>query len=186
MYSYLFVDEGQDISACEYELLRKINKKSSFNIFGDVAQNVTPWRGVRDWQEVFPDFDIYNLNQNYRNTNQIVDFVSSTLNVDMQSIGYDGPEVEYITPRSINKFFKEKKGLKAIICTEATKQEYLRKNYNDLETKGKVSRSKINIMTVYESKGLEFTSVVVIPDNMTPNEKYIAYTRALKELAVLK
>lgn len=186
VYSYLFVDEGQDISACEYELLRKINKKSSFNIFGDVAQNVTPWRGVRDWQEVFPDFDVYNLNQNYRNTNQIVDFVSSTLNVDMQSIGYDGPEVECITPRSISKFFKEKKGLKAIICTEATKQEYFRKNYNDLEAKGKVSRSKINIMTVYESKGLEFTSVAVVPDGMTASEKYIAYTRALKELAIVK
>lgn len=40
-------------------------------------------------------------------------------------------------------------------------------------------------MTVYESKGLEFTSVAVIPDNMTPNEKYIAYTRALKELAIV-
>jgi len=186
VYSYLFVDEGQDISACEYELLRKINKKTSFNIFGDVAQNVTPWRGVKDWKEVFPDFDIYGLNQNYRNTNQIVDFVSSTLNVDMQSIGYDGPAVEYITPRSINKFFKEKKGLKAVICTDATKQEYLRKTYNDLEARGKVSRSKINIMTVYESKGLEFTSVVVVPEGMTASEKYIAYTRALRDLAIVK
>ena len=40
-------------------------------------------------------------------------------------------------------------------------------------------------MTVYESKGLEFTCVVVSDANMTANEKYIAYTRALKELAVV-
>ena len=41
-------------------------------------------------------------------------------------------------------------------------------------------------MTVYESKGLEFTSVAVVPAYMTPNEKYIAYTRALKELAIVE
>ena len=41
-------------------------------------------------------------------------------------------------------------------------------------------------MTVYESKGLEFTSVAVVPDGMTNAELYIAYTRALKELAVVE
>ena len=186
VYSYLFVDEGQDISACEYELLRKINKKAAFNIFGDVAQNITAWRGIKDWTNAFPDYEIYGLNQNYRNTNQIVEFVSKELQLDMQSIGYDGPQVQRISARQISKFFKEKKGLKAVICSEKTKQEYMRKSYNDLEAKGKVSRSKINIMTVYESKGLEFTSVAVVPDGMTTGEKYIAYTRALNELAVVE
>ena len=186
VYSYVFVDEGQDISACEYRLIRKINQKAAFNVFGDVAQNVTPWRGVQDWKQVFSDFDIYNLNQNYRNTNQIVDFVSKELSIDMQSIGYDGPAIEKITERKISQFFKEKKGLKAVICAEAEKERYLRKTYNDLGQKGKVSRSKINIMTVYESKGLEFTSVVVATKGMSDSEKYIAYTRALKELAVVE
>ncbi len=186
VYSYLFVDEGQDISACEYELLRKINKKASFNVFGDIAQNVTPWRGIKNWENVFSDFEIYNLNQNYRNTNQIVDFVASKLRLDMQSIGYDGPNVERITQRGINAFFKEKKGLKAIICSETDKEIYVRKSYNDAGTKGKVSKSKINVMTVYESKGLEFSSVAVADSNMTDSEKYIAYTRALKELAIIE
>lgn len=185
-YSYLFVDEGQDISACEYALLRQINKKASFNVFGDVAQNVTAWRGIADWQATFPDFDIYTLNQNYRNTNQIVDFVSKELQTDMQSIGYDGPEIERICAKGIAKFFKEKKGLKAIICADGVKEKYLRKAYNDLTQKGKVSRSKINIMTVYESKGLEFTSVAVVTEGMSKSEKYIAYTRALNELAVVE
>ena len=185
VYAYLFIDEAQDISACEYDLLRKINKKAAFNVFGDTAQNVTPWRGIRDWKTVFPDFELYGLNQNYRNTNQIVDFVSSTLTVDMQPIGYDGPEVERIPLRGISAFFKEKKGLKTIICTEEKKSELLRKSYNDLSVKGKLSKSKINVMTVYESKGLEFSSVAVVPDGMTASELYIAYTRALKDLAVV-
>jgi superfamily I DNA/RNA helicase len=186
VYSYVFVDEGQDVSPCEYALLRKINKKAAFNIFGDVAQNVTPWRGVKAWKDVFPDFEVYGLNQNYRNTNQIVNYVSETLQLDMQSIGYDGPPVTKISQKAINSFFKDKKGLKAIICSEKCKENYLRKSYNDLAVKGKVSRSKINIMSVYESKGLEFTSVVVVEDGMSDSEKYIAYTRALNELAVIE
>ena len=185
-YSYVFVDEGQDISACEYELIRKINKKAAFNIFGDVAQNVTPWRGVAKWDDVFADFNLFTLNQNYRNTNQIVDFVSSSLGLDMQSIGYDGPKVSTIGVRGVSQFFKEKKGLKALICAENMKEKYARKTYNDIGVKGKISRSKINIMSVYESKGLEFTSVVVAEEGMSASEKYIAYTRALNELAVVK
>jgi DNA helicase IV len=62
----------------------------------------------------------------------------------------------------------------------------MRKAYNDLSQKGKLSKSKINVMTVYESKGLEFTSVAVIPDGMSQNERYIAYTRALQYLAVVE
>ncbi len=185
VYSYVFVDEAQDISPCEYRLLRKINAKAAFNVFGDIAQNVTPWRGVKSWQTVFPDYELFSLKQNYRNTNQIVDFVSSSLRLDMESIGFDGPQVQYITPREVGGFFKTKKGLKTIICAEEKKAELLRKSYNDLSAKGKVSRSKINIMSVYESKGLEFTSVAVLPDGLSQSELYIAYTRALKELAVI-
>lgn len=185
-YRYVFVDEGQDISPCEYDLLRKINKKAAFNVFGDVAQNVTPWRGIKDWESVFTGFDFHFLNQNYRNTNQIVAFVAKKLGLDMQSIGYDGPEVAEIQPRGISGFFKDKKGLKAVICADGVKDEFMRKSYNDVGAKGNVSRSKINIMSVYESKGLEFTSVVVVERGMSDSEKYIAYTRALNELAFIK
>lgn len=185
-YGYVFVDEGQDISACEYALLRKINPKASFNVFGDTAQNVTPWRGIRDWTSAFPDFSIYELYQNYRNTNQIVRFVSDTLHLHMQSVGYDGPNVARLLPRGVSGFFKEKKGLKAIICTASEKAAWLRKSYNDVTAKGMLSRSKINLLTVYESKGLEFTSVVVVTKGMSDGEKYIAYTRALNELAVIE
>ncbi len=186
VYSYVFVDEGQDVSACEYALLRKINAKASFNVFGDLEQNVTSWRGIKSWKEEFPDFSVYELNQNYRNTNQIVSYVANDLGIDMQSIGYDGPEVIKVNARGISGFFKDKKGLKAIICAESEKEKYLRKSYNNISVKGKISRSKVNIMTVYESKGLEFSSVVVVPQGMSDSEKYIAYTRALKDLAIFE
>ncbi len=184
-YSYVFVDEGQDISVSEYELLRKINQKAAFNVFGDIAQNVTTWRGIRSWESCFNDFTLFSLNQNYRNTNQIVEFVAEHLGLDMQPIGFDGPKVERIQPSGIYSFFKNKKGLKALICSEEQKAVFAKKSYNDVTQKGKLSRSKINMMTVYESKGLEFSSVVVVEDGLSKSELYIAYTRAMKELAVV-
>ena len=50
----------------------------------------------------------------------------------------------------------------------------------------KISKTQINAMSVYESKGLEFSAVAVYEKGMTDNEKYIAYTRALKDLAIIK
>ena len=184
-HAFVFVDEAQDISKGEYELLRRINDNAKFNVFGDLEQKITDFRGVNDWKEVFPEFDVFTLNQNYRNTNQIVEYVSKELDVDMRSIGFDGPPIQTVSPRELAAFFRDKKGLKALICSEENKEKYRRKAYSVLSEKGRVSRSKINLMTVYESKGLEFTTVAVVPDGMSANERYIAYTRALKELAVV-
>ena len=184
-YGLVFIDEGQDISVNEYELLKTINVDASFNIYGDLEQNITPFRGVDAWEKV-GDFPVCHLNQNYRNTNQIVDYVAEHLGIDMRPIGFDGPAVEHISPRGISGFFREKKGLKAIIVSERSFERYRRKNYNILGATGRISKTKINLMTVYESKGLEFTSVAVADADMAPHEKYIAYTRALKELAIVE
>ena len=73
-----------------------------------------------------------------------------------------------------------------MICDEAGLEKYSRKSYNKVRETGKISKTKINVLTVYESKGLEFTAVAVADGNMTDNEKYIAYTRALKNLALIR
>ncbi|MDE7087033.1 MAG: UvrD-helicase domain-containing protein, partial [Clostridia bacterium] len=48
-YAFVFVDEAQDISPVEYEVLRKVNGSARFNIFGDLKQNITGYRGISDW-----------------------------------------------------------------------------------------------------------------------------------------
>ena len=184
-YGLVFIDEGQDISVNEYMLLKAINAEASFNIYGDLEQNITPFRGVDAWDKA-GDFSVYHLNQNYRNTNQIVEYVAENLGIDMRPIGFDGPAVERISSRGVSAFFRDKKGLKAVIVSERSFERYRRKNYNILGQTGRISKSKINLMTVYESKGLEFTSVAVADADMAPHEKYIAYTRALKELAIVE
>ena len=48
-----------------------------------------------------------------------------------------------------------------------------------------INDKKISIITVEQAKGIEFDNVVVIADQMTPNEKYISFTRAMDELIVV-
>ena len=182
-YSFIFVDEAQDVSPAEYEVIKTVNDRAVFNIFGDLKQNITPWRGIKNWEEI--GYKLYNLKLNYRNTDKIVNFVSQNLGIDMQSIGFDGAEVERLAARSVTGWLTGKNGLKAIICTEQSLSAYSKKSYNVLRESGKISKTKINLMTVYESKGLEFTAVAVADSDMTVNEKYIAYTRALKNLAII-
>ncbi len=183
-YSFVFVDEAQDISAAEYEMLKKVNKNACFNVFGDLRQNITPYRGVGDWRAL--NYPVYVLDLNYRNTNQIVSYVSENLDVEMKAIGLAGAEVFTISDRGIASFLSGKSGLRAVITSENNLSAYTLKSYNVVRESGKISKNKINIMTVYESKGLEFTAVAVVDGDMTANEKYVAYTRALKVLAVVR
>ena len=183
-YGLVFVDEGQDISAGEYELLHRIHSDAAFNVFGDLKQNITPWRGVRDWSAVSPT--VYTLDRNYRNTNEIVAFVAGVLDADMRPVGLEGEEVAFLPPHKLGAFFRGKQGFCAVIAKEEFLPLFEKRGFVRLQTDGKLSRSKINVLSVFESKGLEFSAVAVYDKGMSENEKYIAYTRALSSLAVVR
>ncbi len=183
-YGLVFIDEGQDVSRGEYALLKRIHAEAAFNVFGDLKQNITGWRGVESWESLA--CPVYTLKQNYRNTNEIVEFVSGVLDADMLPIGLHGSAVHTLRLRQVTGFFRGKAGLKAVIAKEEFLPLFDKRGYKRLSTDGKLSGSRINVMTVYESKGLEFSAVAVYDGGMSENEKYIAYTRALAELAIIK
>ena len=180
-YGLVFIDEGQDISHSEYELLRAIHTDAAFNVFGDLKQNITPWRGLTEW-ETFDNY--FELDVNYRNTNEIVSFVSENLGVKMQPIGLAGTPVENISLKRVSAWFRGKQGSKAVIVREEDLLLFEKRGYCRLAASG-ASKTRINVMTVFESKGLEFSAVAVLDRGMSDHEKYIAYTRALRDLAVI-
>ena len=63
------------------------------------------------------------------------------------------------------------------------KDEYAK---NDLTIELQSKRLSGRIYTVKEAKGLEFREAIVFDKDMTDNEKYIAFTRALKQLVIVK
>ena len=193
---FICVDEGQDMSINEYRLIYKLNHNDVIlNIFGDVNQLLKPARGINDWSKLEKEFSMkeFKLNENYRNTNQITRFCNSSFEMDVKQTGVDGAKVREIPRRDLEKELSELKiGSEkvAILVPRCVR----RKNYLKIDVLPsdicavlgqKIGNGLISFMYVDEVKGIEFDKVFVIPNKMSKNEKYIAYTRALSELILV-
>ena len=195
--TFLNIDEAQDISVAEYHLLRMVlGEKCVFNLYGDINQSVYSYKGITDWEDIsdITGGNIYVLNENYRNTLQITDFCNKEFGAEVYPIGISGEDVaESDTVTAVQWILDIKKtnpdfrvaiihrhGLKAI-------QECLRSLLAEEDVSWySVDDKKLSVLSVETAKGLEFEAVVAIVDQMSNNEKYISYTRALDQLAVVR
>ncbi len=50
--SHIVVDEAQDFSCAEFELLRRMMPQATFTVVGDLMQGIRAWRGISDWADV--------------------------------------------------------------------------------------------------------------------------------------
>lgn len=181
---YLFIDEAQDLSVSEIELIEKINMTSSnkpvMNLFGDTNQTIT-LHGITDWKDLKSLSQVYLLEENFRNTNQIVEYCNRNLMMNMLKVGVDMDSVdEYATLDNAMKLSNNIFNDPIFIV----KNDYIKKDLEDLLVKTKIQNYDIH--TVKSVKGLEFKEVFVVDEKMTNNEKYISYTRALVKLNIIK
>ena len=179
-YRYLYIDEAQDYNDVEIELVKKYEQQSILNIFGDYKQNISNNSLLRNnWNNlkniIKNNFDYYELNENYRNTTNVVEYCNKTLQLNMMAIGIDGKDVQVNYFNNINDVILKAKMTNAIIITK--NNHYLEYITNDNQVKA------YDIVSV---KGLEFPNVVVIDDGFTPNEKYVAFTRSLGTLIIYR
>ncbi len=193
---FMCVDEGQDLARNEYRLLYDLNQHNIvFNIFGDTNQLIKTGRGISDWSEIRKALqaDQFTLNENYRNTNQITRFCNSSFDMNVSRTGVDRANVREIPRRDLEK---ELAALNvgneriAILVPRGVKKnqyidmEILPDSINKIIGE-KMENGYISLMYVDEVKGIEFDRVFVVPNKMSQNEKYIAYTRALSELILV-
>lgn len=185
---FIVVDEGQDLSPSEIELIYKINTSiidgkfvpPVMNIFGDVNQMIST-HGVKDWKNLCFNAKIHTLDENFRNPNQVTEFCNKKLPFKMKEVGVDlGDEVS--TYKDWNGLILDY-GKNLSGCTFIVKDEYFKKDVQTLLDKEKITDCRIN--TVKEVKGMEMKEVFVVDAEMTDNEKYVAYTRALIKLIVI-
>lgn len=182
---YVYIDEAQDLSTSEIELIYKINSSQDknqlpiLNLFGDVNQTISS-HSTKDWSKVAFIETTYSLDENFRNTNQIIDFCNNKLPFKMEKVGIDVEAVACFN--SITEFIKTKEYLTESIVF-VVKDEYAEQ---DLSIS--IANTPFNscaIYTVKKVKGLEFKAVCVVDRDMTINEKYISYTRSLSKLIVI-
>ncbi len=183
------IDEGQNLSLNEYKLLLNINnQKAYFNIFGDSNQLLENNSGISNWNKLnkINDFNYFELNENYRNTNQITEYCNEIFNYNHEKIGIDGSDVSKISKSSISSILQtlevSDERIAIIIPNNVSTTKYLKNSNISLNIYGS---NKIQLLSVNESRGLEFDIVFVDERSMKKNEKYVAFTRALHTLYII-
>lgn len=74
------LDEAQDFSPFQFDLLGGLTQNASFTIAGDLAQGIHGYRGVESWRDMMEgvfgpgNADFHELVTSYRNTIEIMDF----------------------------------------------------------------------------------------------------------------
>lgn len=194
---FICIDEGQDLAKNEYKLIRDVNERQAvFNIYGDTNQLLRKERGVESWEllsDLFPAAKHYSLNENYRNTNQITQFCNDTFHMTVAKTGADGRKVKEIDrshfAESLGKLTLREDRFSIILPRKVDKQHYLdgEKLPRRIEAAlgNEIGSGRITLAYVDEVKGIEFDRVFVVPNGMSKNEKYIAYTRALSSLTLV-
>lgn len=190
------LDEGQDVSFCEYEVIIEQNKKNKayYNVYGDLNQRIKKGRGLTTWEHLKQILlaHEYELNENYRNTNQITQYCNEVFNFDMILTGVEGEPVRNITYKemldelALRSLTDERTAIilpREMSKTRVTRSTVLDKVKNNLSTK--FDTSKVSVMYVDEIKGIEFDRVYVVDEGMERNERYIAFTRALDKLIIV-
>ena len=146
---------------------------------------------------MLPNIDTYELSVNYRNTYEITNYVNDKLSFDSKMIatGVQG-KVESIIldanviSKEVMNHIKTNDRVAFIVKDKDKVSKDLLKHLNILDIcknkTNKIPRGRMILYSVYEAKGLEFETVIVDDTDMNENERYVAFTRALDSLYVIK
>lgn len=84
-FQYILIDEYQDTNKVQYKLTRQLGRKyNNVCVVGDFSQSIYSWRGA-DFQNLskfkvdFPNVKTFELSQNYRSTQKILDAASHVI-----------------------------------------------------------------------------------------------------------
>lgn len=210
---HVIIDEAQDYTLLQFDILKKIFNSASFTILGDVNQTINPfykYNNLNDINSIFNNKGKYiELTKTYRSSQEIIEFSNKILGIDnacsvrhSNSIPVEFREVDKNEIRKIlveNVHKMEEENMKRIAIITKNNDEVINL-YNELKkdlTKLKmINNSKdfkignLVILPSYISKGLEFDGVIIYTDKENEyqeKDKYLFYvvcTRAQHALSI--
>ncbi|MCA9308255.1 MAG: UvrD-helicase domain-containing protein [Patescibacteria group bacterium] len=95
MFRYILVDEYQDTNHVQYSLTKLLAEGwNNLYVVGDMAQAIYSFRGadyrnILNFQKDYPKAKVYNLEQNYRSTQTILDAATNIINNNNTHIPLD-------------------------------------------------------------------------------------------------
>ncbi|MBV4170292.1 ATP-dependent helicase [[Clostridium] innocuum] len=94
-FTYLHVDEFQDVDNLQYAIIKLLVKEGSYLcVVGDPDQTIYTWRGaqvdiIMNFERDFPDSHTVVLNENYRSTQQILNGANALIKNNRNRIDKD-------------------------------------------------------------------------------------------------
>ena len=200
-YSYILVDEAQDLSYDEYSFIFEMIKPEHFFVVGDPFQNI--YSSLKEASAKYmcslfeqPNVIKYDLNENYRNRANILNYAQRALkplrlhdNSIPMSIGGKIYESKFNIEQVVN-WINGTDSYKdwAVLCYSNNDIDYIRDKLDDYDiptlnfnqrkkTKKEIddlmSQNKVKVLTVWGAKGLGFPNVIVFGKNwmMTSRKK---------------
>lgn len=178
-YDYLFVDELQDLSELQvFALAKLVHNPKNILMSGDVAQTINPTFfkrgriGLIFKNRFNVSYKKYELSENFRNSEQIVELVSKIIDIRIQKLGNDKDDIREKSTNldrddGLPFYLKTNRNhietimttwlhipKVAIIVSNEESKSHLRDVYNLRKTE------ETNIYTVQEIKGQEFDKIL--------------------------
>ncbi|OPJ65864.1 RNA polymerase recycling motor HelD [Clostridium chromiireducens] len=209
---HIVIDEAQDYSFMQFEIIKEITGCNSYTIVGDSNQRLIETNeepAMLHLDQVFKDSNVeikkYELNKSYRSTQEIMQYSNKFLDKDriVPLVRKGEPVIEEEVSNNeelidtlisiiedyeedgyenVAVIFKGKKELSEFAPLIKEKINIQNLDNDDILYKG----GKV-LMPAYLAKGLEFDGVIIVEnERIQPLVKYIMCTRALHRLSVVK
>lgn len=211
---HVVIDEAQDYSYLQLQIIKSIYTKSRFTILADANQVINPLISTVNTQTFADIFGLgieqIQLSKSYRSTAPINRYAFDILGIHDDSLYIDreGKEPEIVIGKNMKQQILEliettpkEKSIGILTCDKASAQRVgrlLRSEFQDerrlqcITKEDTVLQEKIVVMPIMFAKGLEFDVVIVWDDRDESywgehkNLRYLMCTRALHKLFFVK
>ncbi|MFT4148227.1 MAG: AAA family ATPase [Micrococcaceae bacterium] len=186
-FKHIVVDEAQELSAMQWNMVLRRCPLKSLTIVGDVAQTSSP-AGAHDWREMLEVFvgerlHVEELSINYRTPAKIMDVANAVA----QAAGLDTKAPEAVREGDYDVGYHKSDELQKVVNTLRAEDEKL---FPTGQTAVIAASGVTGAITPEQSKGLEFDAVIVVePEEVLKNgtigDLYVALTRASQKLDIV-
>ncbi len=190
----LAIDEAQEYSPEEFNLIKEINANVTLNIYGDLNQRSSQ-KGIKSWTNIdgIKETNISYIKENYRNPGNIVKFIDKELGLnDIPCALFIKGEINRISKDDVLSLIID--GNATFIAKDFNPLINYIKEYLDLKDKAKIEELNVffnsrkiknnYFLTPIEAKGQEYSDVVVLTKGMDNIDKYISFTRSKNKLYI--